>query len=404
MRGMSIFAVLLVAVTIFGCSELKTTPESLPVSSAGADKTQAELPPAGEIVVGNKPPMPQAIEVTDLPYKVEIVASGLVVPWDIAFVSKTRMYVTERPGRVRLINNGKLQDKPYAQVNSAQAGEGGLMGIALHPDYPNPRQVYLMYTYLDNDVPYNRVSRFRDTGIGLSDEKVLVEGIRGESYHDGGALRFGPDKMLYIGTGDAGQPERAQDLSSLNGKILRMTPDGKVPVDNPVKGSLVYAYGLRNVQGLAWNPKNGDLWATNHGPSGEFGQQAKDSVFIIKKGGNHGWPRSLGVTNIRGVVPPVLFYPNGGEPPALATFYNSDAMPDLRGNFFFATLRTEHLERVVIAAGQVVRIEHWFTKRYGRLRAVVQSPDGSLYITTSNRDLRGRSFPGDDKIIRITRN
>lgn len=337
-------------------------------------------------------------------YKVETYASGLVVPWDIAFVSKNRAYVTERPGRVRLIENGRLQPRPYATISAAVSGEGGLMGIALHPNYPNPRWVYLMYTASDG----NRISRFTDTGSGLSNEVIIVRGIPSAMYHDGGIIRFGPDGMLYIGTGDERHPERAQDRSSLNGKILRVTPDGKVPSDNPFRGSLVYAYGLRNVQGLAWNPANGDLWATNHGPSGELGLEGHDSVFIIRKGANYGWPRTLGVTNYSSVVPPVLFFPEPGVPPAGALFYTGSLMPELRGNFFFASLREEHLQHVVLSGPQTIsRIERWWQigeneGQYGRLRAVVQGPDGAIYVTTSNRDGRGRVRPGDDKILRIS--
>ena len=282
------------------------------------------------------------------------------------------------------------------------------MGMALHPDYPDPRWIYFMYTYRKDGKPFNRVSRFTDTGAGLKDEVVVIEGIRGALYHNGGALRFGPDKLLYIGTGDARDPESAQDKSSLNGKILRLTPEGKLASDNPFKDSPVYAYGLRNVQGIAWDPKNNELWATMHGPTGEFGLHAMDSVFIVPKGANCGWPRSLGVTNVAGVTPPVLFYTNSSVPPALCTFYTSDSMPKLKGNFFFATLASEHLQRVVLSdSGKITRLERWFETgtnrgKYGRLRAVVQGPDGALYITTSNRDRRGTIHSGDDKILRIS--
>ncbi len=362
-------------------------------------------------VVGKKPRMPSAVNVpSPKGYRVETIATGLNVPWDIAFPSKSRMYVTERPGRVRLIENGKLRAKPYAIIRSVSAeAEGGLMGIALDPDYPKTKYVYLMYTYSSGGAPYNRVSRFTDTGSGLTAEKTLTKGIRGHLYHDGGAIRFGPDGMLYVGTGDAGQPDLAQRRNSLNGKILRMTPDGKAPTDNPFPGSLVYALGFRNVQGLAWNPSNGDLWATNHGPSGEFGLEARDSVFIVEKGGNYGWPKSLGVTDVRGVKAPVLFFPGSAVPPALATFYRGSLMPDLRGNLFFATLRSEFLARVVLSGSREIdRIERWFATgnnrgRFGRLRAVVEGPDGALYVSTSNRDRRGRLNPGDDRIIRISR-
>lgn len=367
----------------------------------------ASMPPPA---VGHRPPMPVPVDAPDPSFvKVESFASGLVVPWDIAFPSPTRMYVTERPGRVRLIENGKLRAAPYAKITRvASNGEGGLMGIALHPQYSKTQKVYLMYAYRSGGKPFNRVSVFDDTGKTLTNEKVLIEGIAGAAYHDGGALRFGPDGMLYIGTGDGGNPGAAQNKKSLNGKILRLTPEGKPPDDNPFPGSPVYAYGLRNVQGLAWNPANGELWATNHGPSGEWGLQAMDSVFIIKKGGNYGWPKSIGVTNAKGVTPPILWFPQYSVPPPLAIFYRSKKIPRLDGNFLFASLRDEDLYRVVLSGPHTVsRVERWFATgvhqgRFGRLRAVVEGPDGAIYITTSNRDRRGTVHPNDDHIYRIT--
>lgn len=412
MRGGYILLAVILIACAFGCAKEKSNSQ---VTQERTTQTQtqqparSDLPPPGNPEVGKKPPMPNPVNVpTPNEYKVETYASGLVVPWDIAFVSRNRAYVTERPGRVRLIENGNLRSRAYANIESTARGESGLMGIALHPDYPNPRHVYLMYTYRTGGTTYNRVSRFTDTGNGFTTEMAMVTRIPAATYHDGGALRFGPDKMLYIGTGDAGQPELAQNRSSLAGKILRMTPEGKVPNDNPFDNSLVYAYGFRNIQGLAWNPANGDLWATNHGPSGEFGLEAMDSVYIVEKGGNHGWPRVLGATDRRGVVSPVLFFPNTAVPPGLATFYNANLMPELRGNFFFTSLRGEHLQRVILSSPRAIsRIERWFATgnysgRYGRLRAVVQGPDGALYVSTSNRDLRGQVRADDDFILRIS--
>lgn len=378
-----------------------------PVSvSAGPANDTGNLP---NPTVGSKPPMPEAISrPTVKEYRVQTWVSGLDVPWDIAFVSKTRAYVTERPGRVRLVLNGKLQTAPYAVIRSAAAGEGGVMGIALDPQYPRRKFVYIMYTYRSGGAPYNRVSRYTDTGKGLANEKIIISGIRGQMFHDGGALRFGPDGLLYVGTGDAGRPASAQDKSSLNGKILRMTIDGKAPADNPFPGSVVYAYGFRNVQGLAWNPRDGRLWATMHGPTGEFGLEAMDCVFIVKKGGNHGWPSSLGVTGVPGITPPVLWFPSFSVPPALATFYNSNPMPGLKGNFFFCSLRDEDMYRVVLSGPKTIsRIERWFNRGvhdgvYGRMRAVVVGPDGALYISTSNRDGRDGIHAGDDRILRIS--
>lgn len=361
------------------------------------------------IRVGRKPPMPLPVaRPTVNDYRVETWVSGLVIPWDIAFASKNRAYVTERIGRVRLVENGKLRPAPYARIPVLVRGEGGLMGMALHPRYPNPRWVYLMYTYRDGGTAYNRVSRFTDTGSGLADEHPVITRIPAGTIHNGGRIRFGPDGMLYIATGETHNAPLAQNLKSLGGKILRVTPEGGVPSDNPFKGSPIYAYGLRNVQGLAWNPANGDLWATNHGPTGEFGLHAMDSVYIIRRGGNQGWPKTIGVTNTRGIVDPILWYPGTANPPGGAMFYNSSVMPGLKGDFFFSSLGGEHLERVVLSGTRSVsKIERWWQTgteqgHYGRLRAVVQGPDGAIYVSTSNRDGRGVVRPGDDRILRIS--
>lgn len=390
-----ILPVLLVAGMFFtGCGREPTS----------SGQAEAQLPPAGQQFVGEKPPMPEPVQRLTLEgFRVEDFVTGLQVPWDMVFLPDRRVYITERPGRVRLVENGRLRQSPYARVtNTLSRGEGGLMGIAVHPGYPNPRWVYLVYTYRADGRVYNRVSRFTDTGSSLSEERPIVTRIPSSSVHNGGIIRFGPDGMLYVGTGDAGNSELAQDRSSLAGKILRVTPEGGVPGDNPFSGSSVYAYGFRNVQGLAWNPANGELWATNHGP------RARDSVFIVERGGNHGWPRVLGVTDRRGVVDPVLFFTDRSIAPAQALFYDADLMPALRGNFLFTTLIGQHLQRVVLSGPtRAERIERWWqtgiqSGRYGRLRALVQSPDGALYVSTSNRDGRGRVQAGDDRILRIT--
>ena len=406
MRRSYIHLILLSFMLLVGCRGGRVSSQS--GGAGGASSAQATLPPPGHPVVGGSPPMPTPVNRPTLSgYRVETVASGLMIPWDMAFTPDGRIYATERPGRVRLIMNGNMRSQPYARINVTSAtDEGGLMGIALHPKYPNPRWAYLMYTYRSDGRVLNRVSRFTDTGSGLTGETAVVTGIPGGAIHNGGIIRFGPDGMLYIGTGESHRSELAQDKASLGGKILRVTPEGKIPSGNPFPNSPVYAYGFRNIQGLAWNPANGDLWATNHGPTGEFGLQAKDSVFIVQKGGNHGWPRSLGVTNIKGVVPPVIYSPNVAIAPALAIFYTGSLMPEMKGNFFFTNLRGEHLQRVVLSGPRKIsKIERWFQTgtqqgTYGRLRALSQGRDGAIYFSTSNRS-RGAPRSGDDHIYRI---
>lgn len=373
----------------------------------GGARVVQPLGPAGP-TVGPAPQVPAPARLTAPPgVKVETVASGLQIPWALTFAPDGRILFTERPGRVRLIKNGTLQAANYVRLSPASTGEGGLMGIALHPSFPASPYVYLMYTALAGGQSFNRVSRFTDHGTFADSEKVIIDRIPAALYHDGGVLAFGPDKMLYVGTGDDQNPDTAQNLNSLAGKILRVTPDGAVPADNPLAGSRVYAYGLRNVQGLAWDPATGDLWATMHGPTGELGLQALDSIFRIKAGGNHGWPRSLGLTGMPGVTPPVMMFTGTSVPPAGAMFYTGSLFPELKGNFFFSSLGAQHLQRVVLdGSGQITRVERWFEKAaksgvYGRLRAATQGPDGAIYLTTSNRDNRGAPQTGDDKILRL---
>lgn len=370
------------------------------------------LPPRGSrVVLAPPPPAPTPVRRSTVEeVNVEIFAQGLEVPWDIAFLPDGRILVTERPGRIRLIVNGALKTDPYWTIPARGLGEGGLMGITLHPDFPRSPYIYVMYTRQEGLRTFNRVSRLTDRGDRAEKEEVIIDQIPGAFIHDGGILRFGPDGMLYVGTGDSAVPERAQDLFSLAGKILRVTPEGNIPLDNPFPGSPIYALGFRNVQGLAWNPATGDLWCTNHGPSGELsGITARDSIFIVERGGNHGWPRVLGAADLPGVVNPILHFPGTSVPPAGCIFYTGTLFPEsFRGNFFFASLAGSHLQRVILNGPRsIARIERWWETGvhsgvYGRLRAVVQGPDGALYITTSNRDGRGTVRAGDDKILRIT--
>jgi len=371
----------------------------------------ADIPPPGRPPeLGPAPPMPPTVRRPDVPeVRVEIVAAGLEVPWDLVFLSRNRILITERPGRIRLCENGRLDTRPYHTLPTVDVGEGGLMGMALDPHYPQRPYVYVMYTYrAPTGRAVNRVSRFRDTGTGLADETVIFDGIRAGLNHNGGGLRFGPDGMLYISTGDAWVAELAQELESPCGKILRIRPDGTIPADNPFPNSPVYALGLRNVQGMAWHPETKELWVTNHGPSGELANlHARDSVYIVRPGSNCGWPRVLGVTRRKGIESPILYYPDSSVPPGAAIFYTGDLFPALRGNFLFCCLGGEHLQRVILdGPRRVVGLERWWEEgdhrgRYGRLRTIVQGPDGALYLTTTNRDGRGIVRPGDDKVLRV---
>ncbi len=340
--------------------------------------------------------------------KAEEVVTGLEVPWGIAFLPNDKMLVTERPGRVRLVENGKLKP-PVATVNVTASGEGGLLGIAAHPDFATNRYFYLYYTTDKNRSPVNRVERWQLSSDGLtaSLDRVIIDDIPAAIFHNGGRLRFGPDGMLYIGTGDAREPQISQDVESLAGKILRLTPDGKIPADNPFPNNPVFITGIRNTQGFDWyNPST--LFVTDHGPSGELGRRGEDKVSVLQAGDNMGWPAVENCEAEPEFVRPSLVW-REAAPPGGAAIYTGDSIPEWKGNLIIGTLRSRHLHRVVFDSdnpSQVLTHEVYFQGNspngFGRIRDVIMGTDGELYITTSNCDGRGNCPQGQDKIIRIT--
>lgn len=336
--------------------------------------------------------------------RVDTFVSGLEVPWSLVFTSPTRLLVTERPGRVRVIESGALQARPLAVLEDVEAsGESGLMGITVAPDYDRTRFVYLAYAYDASGGPRVRVSRYRDTGSALADRRVIIQDIPAARFHAGCRLRFGPDGKLYVTTGDATHREIAQDLKSLGGKTLRLEADGSFPADNPFPGSPVFSYGHRNSQGLDWEPRSGLQFQTEHGPSGFDGPGGGDEVNIVEAGKNYGWPLVHHRQTRAGTVSPLLEY-TPAVAPSGASFSRGVLLPSFRGDFFFATLRGERLIRVRLDPGDPRRVaasEELFSGVYGRLRDVVSGPDGALYVATSNRDGRGRPAPGDDRILRV---
>lgn len=279
------------------------------------------------------------------------------------------------------------------------------MGLAVHPEFPKKPYIYAMHTYKRDGSTYNRVIRLIDKGDRGVFDRIIIDNIPGGRFHNGGRIAFGPDKMLYITIGEIFDAELAQDLGSLGGKILRITPDGEIPDDNPFKkDSPIYSYGHRNPQGLAWHPETGDLFASEHGPSGEYLRFGNDEINVIKKGGNYGWPEVIGRGNKRPFIDPLILWEKT-TPPSGMTFYSGDKFPHLKNDLFVATLRSESLIRIKLIHKEeryeVKKIEHWFKGKYGRLRDVVQGPDGYIYFLTNNRDGRGKPRINDDKIYRI---
>ncbi len=318
-----------------------------------------------------------------------VVASGLEAPWGIAFAPDGTAFVSERDsGRIVSIDAAGTVTE-VATVAADGSNEGGLLGIAVSPDFAADNLVYAYFTTAQD----NRIVRFTPGG----EPEQILTGIPAEEIHNGGRIAFGPDGMLYAGTGDATAASSAQDPASLAGKILRMTPDGEVPADNPTPGSLVYSLGHRNVQGLAWDAA-GQLYAS------ELGQNTFDEVNLITAGGNYGWPEVEGVGAMEGFVDPIATFTTEEASPSGVAFLTDGAMPQFEGDLFVAALRGQQLWRLSFAEdGSVAEREALLAGEFGRLRAVEQAPDGSLWILTSNLDGRGEE-PADglgDRVIRL---
>ncbi|MET8984076.1 PQQ-dependent sugar dehydrogenase [Nonomuraea wenchangensis] len=315
--------------------------------------------------------------------RAEVAATGLQVPWAIAFLPDGSALVSERgTGRIMQVRPGQPATAVATISGVSASGESGLLGIAVSPTYAQDGWVYAYFTSTAGD---NRLVRLRLTAPQT--QPVLLSGVPSATIHDGGRLGFGPDGMLYVSTGDANTTANAQNLNSLAGKILRLTPDGGVPAGNPFPGSPVYSYGHRNVQGLAWDAQ-GRMYAS------EFGQNTWDEINQIVAGGNYGWPTCEGVCSGTSFRNPIVTWTTAEASPSGLAYAN--------GTLFAAALRGQRVWAVPLtptgtAGTPVAELQG----TYGRLRAAAVGPDGWLWLSTSNRDGRGAPVAADDRIIRV---
>lgn len=333
----------------------------------------------------------------EFPYETEIIAFNLIVPWAIDISKEGNLYVTERIGRIWIIKDGKFLPDPLITLDPPfiSQGEGGLMGIALDPDFLINHYIYIMYSYYENGKIFNRVALLLEQNNQASINRVILDKIPGGRVHDGGRIKIGPDRKMYVATGDSGIPNLSQDITSIAGKILRINLDGSIPEDNPFGNSPVYSLGLRNPQGLTWNANN-ILYGTDHG------QTAHDEINIIQPGANYGWPIVQGDEESREImtIKPLVQSNEKTWAPSGIAYINRGPW---KGKLLVACLRGEELISITLnnEGTEAEKVESLLVNQFGRLRDVIQAADGSIYLTTSNRD--GRSIPrlNDDKIVRL---
>lgn len=357
-------ALLLALSSLAGCGDDRDTGPGPPTVTAGDGGSGATDGGAGP------------------PEVVETVATGLAVPWGLEFLPDGRAVVTERDTRrVLLVDPESGVEQIGVMERAAPQGEAGLLGVAVSPDFESDRLLYFyLSTAEDNRIVRAELSRSDELG----GPEVVLDGIPVGSIHDGGRLAFGPDGYLYAATGETGDGELAQDRSSLAGKILRITPEGEPAPGNPDPDSPVWSYGHRNVEGLAFDD-DGRLWAS------EFGESAYDELNLIRKGGNYGWPEVEGRSDEPSFVNPQVVWGTGEASPSGLAY--------LDGHLWMAALNGERLWRVDVTDGRASDPTGFFVGEYGRLRSVEVTPDGRLWVTTSNRDGRGDPAEQDDRIL-----
>ncbi|MGY5144573.1 MAG: PQQ-dependent sugar dehydrogenase [Candidatus Nitrosopumilus sp. bin_32a] len=331
-------------------------------------------------------PLPNSNSESDF---VTILAENLDKPRAIA-VSDDRIFVTEKDGAIKVIQNNTLLESPLATLRGADVFDGGLLGIALHPNFSTNHHLYVFLTYAENGDLWNKILKITESENKLQNAEVILDKIPGSSFTNGGFIKFGPDEKLYIGTGTVSDASHLpQDLDSLSGKILRINDDGTFPDDNPFSNSPIYSLGHRNPQGMTWDD-DGNLFVA------EFGPEKNDEINLIQAGKNYGWPEQQCSGN-ESFVDAIICYDPSIEPGGIL-FYTGDSL-DFESSFIMASMRAANLYQVDFEEG--LSSQKSILSGIGRVRDVVQGPDGSLYVITSNTD--GKGFPDsmDDKLLRI---
>lgn len=342
--------------------------------------------------------------VGEIQIETEIIAEDLDTPWEILWGPDDHIWLTERYGRISRLDPTSGEVTTLLVVGDVhEESESGLLGMALHPNFSEFPFVYVVYNYFEGSI-HERVARYTYNGSELTDPLVLLDNVPGNRTHNGSRIIVGPDSMLYFSLGDVGVTSNSQNLSSVNGKILRMDLDGNIPEDNPFPGSYVWSFGHRNPQGMVFTP-DGILYSSEHGP------QTDDEVNKITKGMNYGWPdvegfcnESTEITfcNANNVIEPLVAWT-----PTLAVagldYYPYDLIPSLQDHLLLVALRTGKFLSLNISedGNEILSENSLINGELGRLRDVCISPDGRVFISTSNRDGRGTPQTGDDKIIEI---
>ena len=331
-------------------------------------------------------PIPNSNSESDF---VTILAENLDKPRAIA-VSNDRIFVTEKDGTIKVIQNNTLLDSPLATLRGADVFDGGLLGIALHPNFSTNHYMYVFLTYEEDDNLWNKILRITESENKLQNAETILDKIPGSSFTNGGFMKFGPDEKLYVGTGTVSDASHLpQDLDSLSGKILRLNDDGTIPNDNPFPNSHIYSLGHRNPQGMTWDD-DGNLFVA------EFGPEKNDEINLIQAGKNYGWPEEQ-CSGDKDFEDALLCYDPSIEPGGIL-FYSGDSL-DFESSFIMASMRAANLYQLDFEEG--LSSQKSILSGIGRVRDVVQGPDGSLYVITSNTD--GKGFPDsmDDKLLRI---